>query len=637
MPKLLPATAPALGPAFLLSAALLLSGCSLLPSSKKDDSDPSLVAATGDPAFTLVVDAPKQVRELLEKHLELRRYRFQSDLQRRELTRLLGATDANVRDLIGTLGYFSPTVTVEIKETPESEEAPLEVTVKVDPGEPATIKTSELRFAGVNADDPDGAAQRATIEDQWPLQPGQRFTQADWSQAKNQGLRTLQARRYPLARIDSSLASVDADTQQADVSVAYAPGPAYRFGPLRIEGAQRYDPVGTARIARLPEGEEYSQTALVDAQLRLASSGYYDSVFLTLADAPQQGESVQADEQAIKRQGSDVTTPVIAQVREAQLQKWVFGVGMSTDTGPRLSVDHIHNRLPGLGWRAVTRARLDRKNPLLSTQWTALPDASLWRWFAAAKAEREPSGDFDVNSVQLRAGRTKSEDHIDRNYYLQYDIAKTQGTGAPPSSSSVTANYGWTGRYFDSNLAPSSGFGFAWEVGAGTTLTPRRTPFGRLSGRWLSLIPVGEVDPETKRRSRLALRASGGALLARKDADLPVTQLFITGGDNTVRGYGYQSIGARTDSGKVIGGRYLAVGSVEWQRPIVIQGNTQDWEHAVFVDAGTVGDSLNAMYMRVGVGTGIRWRSPVGPVQADIAWGAQEKQLRLHLRLGFNF
>ena len=81
----------------------------------------------------------------------------------------------------------------------------------------------------------------------------------------------------------------------------------------------------------------------------------------------------------------------------------------------------------------------------------------------------------------------------------------------------------------------------------------------------------------------------------------------------------------------------LAVGSVEWQRPITIKGNTRDFEHAVFMDAGTVGDELNHMYMRVGVGTGIRWKSPVGPIQADLAYGLQEKQLRLHLRLGFTF
>ncbi|WP_027014818.1 autotransporter assembly complex protein TamA [Comamonas composti] len=635
MPKFPPAITPARGSALLLSLSLMLGGCSVL-SPKEKDEDAALAASSGKPVFSLEVDAPKEIRELLEKHLELQRYRFQSDLQRRELLRLLGATDANVRDLIGTLGYFSPTVTVEVKETPEAD-APRQVTVKVDPGEAATIASSSVSFVGANTRDPGGAEQRQAIERQWPLREGQRFTQSAWSGAKSQGLRTLQARRYPLARIDKSLADIDADTHKADVSVAYAPGPAYTFGPLRIEGAERYDAVGTARIARLAEGKEYDQALLLDAQQRLASSGYYDSVFLTLADVPTLGENAEDNASAIEGQGEHVTSPVIAKVREAKLQKWVFGVGMSTDTGPRLSVDHTHNKLPWLGWRAVTKLQLEKKNPLLSTQWTALPDENLWRWFTGAKAERAPIGDYNVNSAQLRAGRTKAEDRIDRNYYLQYDYAKNQGVDAPPASSSITANYGWTGRYFDSNLLPTSGYGFAWEVGAGTTLTPERTPFGRLTGRWLSLIPMDERDPETKRRSRLALRLSGGSVIAREDAEIPMTQLFITGGDNTVRGYGYQSIGARSDNGQVIGGRYMAVTSVEWQRPIVIKGNTQDWEHALFVDAGTVGDRLDSMYMRVGVGTGIRWRSPVGPLQADLAWGVQDKRLRLHLRMGFNF
>ncbi|MPM56300.1 Outer membrane protein assembly factor BamA [bioreactor metagenome] len=250
-------------------------------------------------------------------------------------------------------------------------------------------------------------------------------------------------------------------------------------------------------------------------------------------------------------------------------------------------------------------------------------------------------GDFDVNSAQLRAGRTKSEEHIDRTYYLQYDWAKTQGTGAPPASSSLLANYGWTGRYFNSLLSPTSGYGLGWEAGVGTTLTPQRTPFTRVLGRWMSLIPLGkpqnDEQGQTLRRSRLQLRAWGGAIVAKGDVDLPMTLMFLAGGDNSIRGYGYQSIGAKTDNGKVIGGRYLAAGSVEWQRPITIRGNTQDFEQAVFVDAGTVGDDASNMYARVGVGTGIRWRSPVGPIQADLAYGLQAHKVRLHLRLGFNF
>lgn len=635
MPQTLPLKKPALRPALLLGAALLLSGCSLL-SPKDKEAEAMGIDTSGPPAFTLEVDAPKQVRALLEQHLELKRFRHQPDLQRRELTRLLGATDANVRELIGTLGYFSPTVTVELTDTPE-EEAPRKVVVKVDPGPPTIIEKSEVRFTGVNASDELGTSQRLQIEETWPLQAGEQFSQSAWSSAKSGGLKELQKRRYPLARIDTSLADVDADTNKAQVSVSYDPGPAYTFGPLQIDGAERYDPVRTARIARLPEGREYDLQSMLDAQQRLVSSGYYDSVFLSLADSPQQAATEAERDEQRKNQGAAITSPVIAKVREAKLQKWVFGVGLSTDTGPRLSIDHTYNKAPGLNWRAVSKLQLDRKNPLISTQLVGLPGEDLWRWFASGKLERAPAGDFYTNSAQMRFGRSKAEDRIERNLYLQYDYAKTQGAGAPPGASSLLANYGWTARYFDNNLLPTSGFGLALEAGAGTTLTPQRSPFGRLTGRWLSLIPLGERDEETRRHSRLQIKAGVGAVMAKKDVDLPTTIMFLTGGDNTVRGYGYQSIGARTDNGRVIAGRYLAMGSVEWQRPITIKGNTQDFEHAVFIDAGTVGDDINRLYTRVGFGTGIRWKSPVGPIQADLAWGAQEQQLRLHLRLGFTF
>ena len=125
--------------------------------------------------------------------------------------------------------------------------------------------------------------------------------------------------------------------------------------------------------------------------------------------------------------------------------------------------------------------------------------------------------------------------------------------------------------------------------------------------------------------------------MARQTAQIPVTQLFLTGGDTTVRGYGYRAIGARTENNQLYGGRYLGLASVEWQRPIVHNGVMTDWESAVFVDAGAVADRVGDLDPRVGVGAGVRWRSPVGPLQADLAYGVQAKQLRLHLRLGFSF
>ena len=621
---------PVRWPALLLCSLLGLQGCSLLPPSlggPKDKAPDVSGVPDGAPlAFTLDVRAPEDIDVYLTKNLELQRFRRFPGLEARELSRLLGAADDNARELLATLGYFAPTLTLEMKETPDAE-APRTIELTVEPGPQTVVRETSIAVtgpdSGADAALVEGASQRARVQNAWALAPGQPFTQSGWDSAKDEGLRTLRARRYPTARIANSRAEVDADKHEVDLSVDYDTGPAFRFGPLRIEGSERYDPEGARRLARLPTGDVYSEARMLDAQQRLASSGYYDAVFLTL-----------------DTDGTDpAAAPVTAQVREAKLQKWVFGVGVSTDSGPRLSVDHIHNRLPYLGWRAVSKFQFDRKNKLLSTDWTALPGEDGWRWFTGAQVQRETTGNFEVNSARLRGGRTKSGERIDRSAYLQYDYANNQGEGAPPASSALTANYSWTGRYFNSPTNPTRGFGLAWDLGAGTTLTPERDPFVRAMARGLYFVPLGKVQLEggAPRDSRLALRAEAGAVLARDGAQIPVTQLFLTGGDTTVRGYGYRKIGARTENDLLFGGRYLAVGSVEWQRPFAVRGNVTDWESTVFADAGAVADRVGDLSPQVGVGAGVRWRSPVGPLQADLAYGLKAKSVRLHLRLGFTF
>ena len=621
--------APALGSALLLCGTLLLQGCSLLPlgrdSSAADEAGTGpVIVESGAPSFAVDVRAPDTVRDTLERHLELQRFRRMPDLQANELQRLLGAADANARELLGTMGYFAPTITVELTDTPGSRQAPRTVVVTVEPGPQTRIATADIGFTETAGDDASGTRrQQQRVQRDWSLSPGQPFTQSAWDAAKTGGLRQLQARRHPAARIANSRAEIDADTHEAKLGVTYDTGPAYRFGPLRVQGHERYDPDGARRLARLPTGATYDEAEMLDAQLRLASSGYYDAVFLTL-----------------DTEGTDpAAAPVVAQVREAPLQKLVFGPGFSTDSGARLSLEHIHNRLPGIGWRAVSKLSLDRETQRIETEATALPDEDGWRWFAGAQLQRENTGDYDVNSGRVRSGRSQSTRNIDRNYFVQYDYALSQGLNAPPSGSAVSVNYGWTGRYFNNQTAPTSGHGLAAELGVGTTLRPERDPFVRALLRWQTFIPAGRVvdDAGIGRNARISLRAEGGAVLAREGAEIPVTQLFITGGDTTVRGYGYRSIGARTDNDQLYGGRYLAVASAEWQRPIVYRGAMTDWESTVFIDAGAVADRVGDLSPRVGVGAGVRWRSPVGPLQADLAYGVKSKDVRLHLRLGFSF
>lgn len=596
------------------------------PSSVVTGNAPTEIPTEGAAGFQLQVQAPAPLQQLLLQHLPLQRFKHVVDLQDDELLRLLAAADPDARQLLATQGYFSPHLTLDIQAA--SAQAPRLVKLGVEPGPRTIVKAVDIALT----DDNDTANNALPLDRQrieqriqtnWDLPIDRPFTQIDWDSAKAKGLQRLKTRRYPAANIASSLADIDADTYQASLVVTYSTGPAYRFGDLSVDGAERYPADTARRLARLPEGDFYSEDALIEAQQRLSNSGYYDAVFLSLDNPSPTPESA----------------TVIAQVREAQMQKMVIGIGASTDSGARLSLDHTHNQLPSLGWRAQSKLSIDKDNQLLGTEWTALPNKNGWRTYGATEVEREATGDYDVNSGSLRGGRTKSDKNVDRRYFLQYDYTLTQGFNAPPSSASITLNYGWTGRYFNNPNAPTNGYGLGLEWGVGSTLKNERAPFMRTLIRWQAFTPAGRItaDNGQSRNSRIAFRAEAGAVWAQPGADIPVTQLFLTGGDTTVRGYGHRSIGSRTEDGQLYGGRYMAVASAEWQRPIVYKGTLTDFESAVFVDAGSVANHLREMRARIGVGAGVRWRSPVGPLQADIGYGVQSKQARLHVRLGFTF
>jgi translocation and assembly module TamA len=649
-----PSIKPARVPAFLFVVSLsLLSGCSLLKpkdnsddkaastdnrilgsreaAKREDDKDSGKDVSAKDKeatkkrdAFDVEVKAPKDISKYLDKNLELQRYRTLDNLHDSELSRLLGAAEKNARDLLATLGYFSPKIDIKLENTPNSKKAPRTVVIAVEPGKQTKIANVNLAFSGQVAEDPSASSQRDKITNDWSLKEGAPFTQSGWDSAKSSGLRALSAHRFPAASIQRSSADINTDTDKAKLAVTYDSGPAYKFGPVIVKGGNKYPKTIATRLGRIPVGADYDEAELLAAQQRLAGSGYYDSVFLTLDTS-----------------GPDpLAAPVVVQVRDAPLQKVVFGVGISTDSGPRVSVDHTINQLPWIGWRAVSKLSFDRKTKSIGSTQTAIPDESGWGWATSELLQRELSGTYQVNSGRVRGGRLKTTDHIDRSYYLQYDYANNQGPDAPPSASALSVSYAWTGRYFNSNTAPTRGYGLALEIGPGYTLTGEKSPFLRTYARALGFIPLGEVtskDGTEARRSRLQLRAEAGAVNARPAAQIPATLEFLTGGDTTVRGYSYRQIGARTVNDKIFAGRFLAVGSVEYQRPIVWNGKLTDFESVLFLDAGAVADHVNQLKAKVGIGTGVRWASPVGPIQADIAYGVDAKALRLHLRLGFTF
>jgi len=583
-----------------------------------------LHAQTDPTSFDVAIEAPDDVRPTLEQHLDLYRYRGLDDISAPELDRLMRQAEANARDLLATLGFFSPQVRVQ-RAAQTSDAARPTVQVQVTPGAPTVVSTVQIDFTGaVTAAEPD-TDPRARILAQWSLATGRRFTQNDWDSAKQQALRLLAQERYATAQIASRQADIDPATQQAALHLTLDSGPAYNLGKVEVTGLQRYDALLVQRLARLQEGAPYSQRELVQAQQRLADSGFFDSAYVALDTA--------SDPQAAR---------VEIQLRETPLKKVVLGIGASTDRGPRLTLEHTHHRLPGLGWRAVSQVQLERDNRLIGTELTSPPDDDNWRWVASGLLQNQLLGTRDVTSEQLRGGRQQRQQRIDRNIYLQYDRAQSinSSTAETDVAQSLSANYAFTVRYYDQLPFPASGWAWAGEIGAGTTLGSQPQGYTRWLTRWQGFWrPTSGADAAATQtgRGRLSMRAALGAVVAREETALPSTQLFLAGGDNSVRGYALNTIGVTLPDGSLAGGRYLGTASIEWQQPLRIKGQLSAWEGVAFVDVGAVANRPEDLTPSTGVGVGARWNSPVGPLQIDLAYGLEVRRLRLHVTLGFTF
>ena len=143
----------------------------------------------------------------------------------------------------------------------------------------------------------------------------------------------------------------------------------------------------------------------------------------------------------------------------------------------------------------------------------------------------------------------------------------------------------------------------------------------RAEGKWLAKV---------KDKGRFITRAALGAMTVDEFDALPPELRFFAGGDRSIRGFDYQQIGETNAEGGVIGGEYAAVASAEYEHYFL--GN---WGAAAFVDAG---DAFTSRFdVNVGTGIGLRWKSPVGLVRIDVAYGVVtdlEKEWRIHVVIG---
>lgn len=535
-------------------------------------------------------------KENVEQRLAIKTLADRDDIDPLLIERLHQQAESDIRKALQPYGYYTPTITSSLRGGPKDWEAQYAVEI----GLRTRIRKVDISVEGEAADFP---AIREAI-DKIPLHEGGGLLHSRYESSKSLLLQTAYASGFLDARYTVSQMRIDTDARAADIELKLSSGPRYFFGPVRIEQTG-LDPQLIARYITIKEGDAFDPQKVLKTQFALTDLGYFQTVSI---------EPIRAEE--VERR-----IPIVIHTSPRPKARYQFGGGFGTDTGPRLSAGLDLRKLNEAGHKFSSTLRISKIQSTITNEYRiplgSSPIDSL-SFTAAADYEVLPSG--DDAKYTFGASLNRSPGKWQRRIYLDLLHERTNLDDAPSVSNLVMPGISFTRGEYDNPIHTRRGwFGFVDVHGAETKAFSTAT-FLQVHGILRAAYPFGD-------RLTLLARAEMGASFTPDFQDLPPSQRYFAGGDQSVRGYGYQSIGPRDMQGDVVGGKYLSVFSIESDYRVF-----QNWSAAAFYDLGGVDDDPTPDLLG-GVGGGVRYRAPFGEVRVDLAhpMGSDETGVRLHI------
>jgi translocation and assembly module TamA len=504
-------------------------------------------------------------------------------------------------EALATEGYFSPSI--EFTERGGSHR------ITIDAGSRTVVSEVQIVISG----DIDQASRDKLIAG-WKLPAGEPFRQAQWNSAKQEILSKLLAEDHARARLEDSAAEIDPQTRTARLIARYDAGRHYRFGAIRIEGLETFSAELVGRYNRVvTPGEVYREDKLRALQTNLQSTPYFSSAEVALIES-----------EAVEENGV-VTAPVLIRVREQAMHHVGVGGGYSSNTGARVETSYRTPHVFNQPWELQSGVRIEQKKQSAFGDIFLPPDQSNRRNSFGALVESTDIEGLITERYAFGIQTTRRVERTERQLSLQW-----QGeTSKPDNSTAVTTQalvpgVMWTWRKIDDPLNPVNASVLQFKVSGGSKAVYSEENFIQLYGRAQQYLSLG--GPFT-----LTLRGEAGRTQVETTKNIPQDYLFRTGGSGSVRGYSYKSLGA-LEGTATVGARFLVVASAE---VTVWFGNS--WGIATFFDAGDAFDHAEEMQIAQGYGIGGRWRSPVGPIGLDVAYGRRTDEYIAHFSISIPF
>lgn len=506
---------------------------------------------------------------------------------------------ARLRPALDAFGYYS--AELEATAAPRSAEC-WQVRVAIERGAPTLVRTLSVRLQGAAEYDD----RMLSLVTAFPLATGDVLRHGPYLNFKSRLETLARERGYLEGRFAVERVEVHVPDAAADVELEFDSGPRYVFGPVTFDTNALSEPVLSSFVSFAP-GEVYDAALVARLQRDLTESEFFAAV------------NVAAEHYV----GPEQTIPIRVDATTGRPVSYSIGGGYSTDDGPRFRFLHRNRRLNAAGHQMRTDLLLSpvRQSAVFDYRVPVGNPQRDWLSFRTG-LEREDIDAGIGSTARLGLRRTRVTDAytMTRSLELMYELDKTGD--AEIATTLLLPGTSWTRTRRDDLVRPREGHRLTLDLsaGLGSGLALLRA---ELQGKWITTAPWG---------ARFLVRGRVGAAVADKPIErVPLGMRFFAGGDTSVRGYGYESLGPRNAEGNLVGGDRLFDASVEYEHPV-----RNAWSVAAFVDAGNAFLADDGFDARVGAGLGARWLSPLGPVRLDVAWplDGDDRSPQLHISLG---
>ncbi|MHA2716308.1 autotransporter assembly complex protein TamA [Vibrio owensii] len=507
--------------------------------------------------------------------------------------------EQSITEALNALGYYHAKISYTITKDND------ELIVNVKPGEPVRIKEMDVVISGEAEKD----EEFTNLINKSRLKEGRILNQGEYDALKS-GIRNLALQRgyfngdFKLSRLE-----IVPELNEANVRLHYDSGIRYHFGTVEILGSQIWeDRVDSLRPFKT--GEPYLVSEVGEYNQNLSNTDWFSSVFV---------------EPDLSKLDDGRDLPIKVSLAPAAKNQLETGIGYSTDTGVRGTLKWKKPWVSARGHSFDTALSLSKPEQTITAGYKIPLDDVLHEYyqlqFGLKHLDNRDTESLESNLAVERHWITDGGWHKTlyvRHLYENFSQG-LQEDGVqfvlPGASFSRTRTRG-------GNM-PMWGDKQSVTVEYGDPALLSETRVLRLLGRTSWIRGIGQ-------NHRGLFRLEGGANITDEFEKLSPSLRFFAGGDNNIRGYGYESISPTDASGALTGAKYMVTSTLEYQYRV-----TGNWWGAVFYD---IGDAFNETPVwKSGAGVGIRWASPVGPVSFDFAWGLDSEpdpEFRIHFSLG---